>query len=97
METVPMEWLTGRLEIKENVEKESVQQRWERIQNPQPNDKRAVSLEFVKSMFGSTLEENDELWKFSSPPDSWQLLCGRSGYALVRNGVVIDTFITKIS
>lgn len=97
METVPKEWLTGKLEVKEIVEKESVQQRWERLQNPQSNVKIAVSLEFVKSMFGSSMEENDEIWKFSSPPDSWQLLCGRSGYALVRNGVVIDTFITMMN
>jgi hypothetical protein len=39
----------------------------------------------------------DELWTFSSPPDSWGDLAGRAGVALVRNGVPIGTIVTVMN
>jgi hypothetical protein len=35
----------------------------------------------------------DELWTFSSPPESWQDLAGRAGLALVRNGAPVKILI----
>ena len=43
------------------------------------------------------MQENDELWEFTSPPDTWNRLCGRAGICLVRNGKVIDSFITMMN
>jgi hypothetical protein len=39
----------------------------------------------------------DELWTFRSPPDSWQLLAGRAGIALVRDGKPIKAIITMMN
>ncbi|MCA9178887.1 MAG: hypothetical protein KDB14_30700 [Planctomycetales bacterium] len=32
----------------------------------------------------------DEFWEFSCPQSEWDRLTGRAGYALVRDGVVVD-------
>jgi len=36
------------------------------------------------------MQPGDELWSYRSPDASWVQLAGREGYALVRNGEVID-------
>ena len=41
----------------------------------------------------SEMQPGDELWTFSSSPESWQALAGRSGIALVRNGIPIKTLV----
>jgi hypothetical protein len=43
------------------------------------------------------MEPGDELWAFSSPPETWQHLCGRAGIALVRNGEVIEAMTTMMN
>jgi hypothetical protein len=35
------------------------------------------------------MQPGDELWTYSSSPESWRQLAGRSGIALVRNGTPI--------
>ena len=39
----------------------------------------------------------DELWTFSSPPETWQHLMGRAGIALVRNGKPIAHIVTMMN
>ena len=39
----------------------------------------------------------DEIWFFASDAESWRQLAGREGYALVRDGDVIDTFVTGMN
>ena len=39
----------------------------------------------------------DEIWYFSSDPESWRALAGREGYALVRAGKVIDSWVTGMN
>lgn len=43
------------------------------------------------------LEAGDELWRFSSPEIFWANLCGREGYAIVRNGRVIKATLTALN
>jgi len=43
------------------------------------------------------VEEEDELWKFCSPPETWDLLCGRAGIVLVRNGKSVDHILTALN
>ena len=33
-----------------------------------------------------SMEEGDELWFFTSDEHTWQTLCGREGYVIVKNG-----------
>ena len=45
----------------------------------------------------SEMLEGDELWDFSSPPETWAHLAGRAGIALVRDGKVIRSLITMMN
>ena len=39
----------------------------------------------------------DEVWYFESGPESWRQLAGREGYALVRDGDVIEALVTGMN
>lgn len=43
------------------------------------------------------LREGDELWWYQTPPETWEMLCGREGLALVRDGKIIDFIFTAIN
>lgn len=43
------------------------------------------------------MQPGDELWSWASDQESWNKLAGRAGMALVRDGEVIDTFLTDVS
>jgi hypothetical protein len=47
--------------------------------------------------FVQQLGEGDELWFFSSPDDTFVRKCGCLGYAIVRDGIIRDTFITLMT
>ena len=55
---------------------------------------RPYSNEWIR--FKAKFKEEDELWFYSSPKEDWDHWCGEEGYALVRNGVPIDTHATLI-
>ena len=44
--------------------------------------------------FVSQLQEGDELWAYSSPAEAWRHLHGEAGYAILRDGKVIDKWVT---
>jgi len=94
---IPKEWLRGKVEIRVNEPEEKVQKRRNKRQTPKPNDELILSAKEAESMFGESMKPGDEIWFFSSPPEFWQSLCGSSGYVLVREGEVIDSFTTVIS
>lgn len=43
------------------------------------------------------LQEGDELWEYRSPPESWDLMAGRAGYWVVRDGEIVDGVVTEMS
>jgi hypothetical protein len=47
--------------------------------------------------FRGKFREGDEIWEFTSPPDTWQHLCGRAGVSIVRNGEIVDSFVTVMN
>ena len=47
--------------------------------------------------FLAALGPGDELWTFSSSEGSWRALAGRAGYAIVRDGEVVKTYVTCMS
>lgn len=49
------------------------------------------------SRLKAAMQEGDELWEYSSPPDSWEHLCGRAGYAVVRGGEIVDDILTMMN
>ncbi len=47
--------------------------------------------------FKGKMIRGDELWEFSSPPETWHMLLGRAGIALVRKGKAIDWIVTAMN
>ena len=47
--------------------------------------------------FKESMEEGDEIWFFTSEEYTWQTLCGREGYVVLRNGEPINYILTKMS
>ena len=43
------------------------------------------------------MRPGDEVWSFSSDQYSWSMLCGRTGYSLVRDGEVVGSIVTMMS
>ena len=43
------------------------------------------------------MQPGDELWEYSSPSVFWENMCGRAGYAVVRNGDVVYTVLTAMN
>jgi hypothetical protein len=41
--------------------------------------------------------DGDELWLWSTSPQTWAALCGREGVALVRDGKVVAVIITSMN
>ncbi|MHC4879364.1 MAG: hypothetical protein ACYTGL_23160 [Planctomycetota bacterium] len=47
--------------------------------------------------FKAQIEDSDELWEFRSSEASWEHLAGRAGFAVVRDGKVIDCLVTLMN
>ena len=45
----------------------------------------------------SCITNDDELWEYCSPPETWHALAGREGIALFRNGDVVFSIVTVMS
>ncbi len=41
----------------------------------------------------SKMQDGDELWEYTSPDEMWEMLAGREGIVLVRDGIVIDELL----
>ncbi len=61
-------------------------------------DKLQVPFGFMNDRwqsFKAQLRGMDQIYYYISDKDSWAVLCGSAGYALIREGLVIDTFVTS--
>jgi hypothetical protein len=47
--------------------------------------------------FKTGIRPGDELWYFCSPPETWQQLAGWRGYAIIRDGRVVDHYTTRVN
>jgi hypothetical protein len=47
--------------------------------------------------FKGQMREGDELWKFSSPAETWQHLAKLEGLSIVRNGEIVDSIVTMMN
>ena len=80
---IPREWLLGETSV-EQIEAAQLQ---------------GCSQLYVAEWreFISKMQLGDQLRDFLSPPETWVRLAGRAGYAIVRQGEVVDAFITILS
>jgi hypothetical protein len=86
------EWLTRKLTVEEAETSHIVKD--ERL-GPSP-----VVFGFQNARwreFLSCMELGDELWGYSSPPETWAALMGSAGIALVTEGEVVDAIVTRMN
>lgn len=57
--------------------------------------RKATSMELEELL--AVLRNGGELRKFRSPPESWKNLCGRAGYAIVKDGNVLWSWVTMMN
>jgi len=81
-DVIPKEWL-GAVVSLEDVEKDN-------LVDGVPFGCQAPDWEDFKA----AMLEGDDVCEFASPPITWQILAGRAGYALVRNGSAIRRIVT---
>jgi hypothetical protein len=58
---------------------------------------KCVVIDPKRMGFRVEVEDDDIVYEFCSPPESWAVLAGRKGYALVRDGEIIDSIITELN
>jgi hypothetical protein len=85
MHVVPTEWLKEQVTV---ADAEAAN-----FQGGKPFGFQHLKWERLKGK----MAPGDELWFFTSPPHTWVHLMGREGYAVVRQGEVIDSLITSQS
>ena len=93
---IPASWLQEKVSV---AEAEAA--------HPGINDDRVARFPDAAKPFGfrhaqweelkGAMMPGDELWAFTSPPDSWTDLAGRAGVALVRNGIPIKILVTAMN
>ena len=64
---------------------------------PKPGLQQLDPVQTEWQMLKAKMLPGDEIWYFSSDPESWRHLAGREGYALVRDGDVIDAITTGMT
>jgi len=87
-----IEWLNKKITIEEAEARFMAQN--ERI-GPNP-----VPFGFYNHQWNqlkSELQDNDELWMFSSPKETWQNLCGRAGICIVRDGEIYKSLVKVVN
>lgn len=55
-----------------------------------------VRIEFLQSI-RSEMNEEDQLWIFKSPDESWRYLAGRAGLSIVRDEKIIESYLLILS
>lgn len=78
---IPSEWLTQRVENRPVAQHRDLP--------PMP----ALRIRREWEKLRAQLEEGDELWAFANPSNTWKKLGKHTGYAIVRNGKIIQTTI----
>lgn len=82
---LPKDWLTEQITVAEAEERNMI---------------RGISFGFCHDewqAFTGQMQPDDELWSFFSPPEIWRSLCGRAGFAVVRNGEAVRCFMTMLN
>lgn len=89
---IPFDWLQNIITLEQAEENNLILD--ERL-GPEPVVFGFINDEWEE--FKARIQDGDELWEFSSPPESWERLAGRSGLCIVRDGIIINVMITIIN
>jgi len=65
------------------------------------NDWNKIKMEYStispKYLKDAGFREGDELWYWSTPEETWKYMFGRAGYCIVRNGMIIWSYMTEMN
>jgi len=97
--TIPREWLVEKIDttdyetlMRRDLASEGLaEEQIDRIVGSRPGAPEEWE-DFVRKM-----GDADELWRFRSPPETWQELAGREGFAIVRAGRPVAHYVTCMS
>ena len=76
---IPTEWLTQRVENRPTAEHRDLA----------PMKALRIRREWEK--LKALAAEGDELWAFANPSNTWKKLGKHTGYAIVRNGKIVQS------
>ena len=82
------EWLTRKTNV-EDCEREHVVRNEQLGADPIPFG--FINQEWLA--LKSQIQEGDELWEFSSPPEDWKHFRGRGGICIVRRGEIVGSIV----
>jgi hypothetical protein len=84
---LPSAFLVTRLAVKEG---EALRELPVDDARPAFDPARSVDWRDRASSLGTIMNSGDELWTWSNPKWAWDDMMGRAGFAVVRNGEVMD-------
>lgn len=88
-DVIPRSWLQKRTTVEE-AEKQNLVTNERLGSAPVPFG--FINARWVE--FKGRMQAGDELWEFSSSSASWEHLAGRGGLCIVRQGRIVDCFVT---
>jgi hypothetical protein len=51
----------------------------------------------MRNWVEANMKPGDELWEYNTGGDSWEHLGGEMGYAVVRNGKVVEFYMSMMN
>lgn len=57
----------------------------------------AMRIRMAWQKLKTQLEEGDELWAFENPSNTWKKIGKQTGYAVVRNGKIVQSTVVTNS
>jgi hypothetical protein len=55
------------------------------------------SVQSVQAWIEEHMQPGDELWWYDTGGDSWAKLCGENGFALLRDGKVVEFYMWQMN
>ena len=65
-----------------------------------PTELPASFLEAISSILDQVTElmqPGDQLYKFTSPPETWEKKMGTAGYVIIRNGAIVHRVMSAMN
>lgn len=78
---IPSEWLTQRAGNQPSAEHRNL------------SEMAALRIRMAWKKLKAQAQEGDEVWAFANPSNTWKKLGKQTGYALVRNGKIVQSVV----
>jgi hypothetical protein len=85
------DWLIGKTTV------EVVEEKYFKEMELYAHSEQANKLNPRWGSFKAQIEPGDELWEYCSPMESWEARCGRAGFAILRDGKVVASYLRMMN